>query len=95
MPHQVKVYSGHPDNGGKLKKIIREEDLIYQDDPAHSKKRNRYKGSGKERPEKMVCLVCERTVSFENFGLKVCRKVACMEEWELIKERRRKAVNRG
>lgn len=97
MPHQVKIFKGHPDNGGKLVKIIKEENLSYVDDPApeNSKKRNRYKGAGKKRPETIVCEVCNRTVSFENFQRKICRKVACIAESKKIKEARGKAVQRA
>jgi hypothetical protein len=97
MPHQVKIFKGHPDNGGKLVEVIRGESLSYVDDPApeNSKKRSKYKGTGKERPETITCAVCKRTVSFEHFQQRICRKVACIAEWKKIKEQRGKMVKRA
>jgi len=97
MPYPVKVFSGHPEEGGVLKAILPGEGLTYIDDPApeETKKRSRYKGLQRPKPETIDCEVCGRTVSFENHRQRTCRKVACMAKMKEIKAARDVAIKGG
>jgi len=77
--HQVRIYSGHPDHGGKLKKVIRQEDLTFIDDPSPEKTKanNRYTGSTKNKPRKATCEICKRVVKIYIATKTTCKKRSC------------------